>query len=331
MTLTRSPAPLMEIDFETVSDVATMGPLSMRDFYEIFISLAPLLRHVMSGGAFFSGTLLAGLALVLLLRRKRRCVGVVAVLLVTLGVVLRLASSTPEPAWLTVVWVLTVLSAVVAAYGVRRWGAFRRTVPASAVAFAVSSLASLAIELPWHLTPSPPASLCEKVFVIGDSFSAGIGREKCPWPTLLGEQCGVPVVNLASGGATVASAIRQVEGIAAEAGDGCVVVLEIGGNNMLRRRGAETFEGDLERLILAVKQRAGRIIMLELPLQPLSEPVGRAQRGLACKYGLELIPKRHFAAAVLSVGHTLPDNPHLSDAGHEAMARIVGDYLGGRL
>ena len=84
------------------------------------------------------------------------------------------------------------------------------------------------------------------------------------------------------------------------------------------------FERDLKKLI-ATSMRPGRIlVMFELPLLPHRIGYGRAQRRLAEKYGVILIPKRRFVS-VLRAGTS--DGLHLSPEGARAMAGLVARVL----
>ena len=85
---------------------------------------------------------------------------------------------------------------------------------------------------------------------------------------------------------------RKVEGLTL--GDG-VVLLEIGGNDVLGSTSARDYERDLDKLLGLLTAPNRQIIMFELPLPPFYNEFGRAQRHVAEKYRvLLLIPKRIF-------------------------------------
>ena len=66
--------------------------------------------------------------------------------------------------------------------------------------------------------------------------------------------------------------------------------------------------------------------MLELPLFPLQNAFGEAQRQVAAKYGVALLPKRCFAAVLGTEGAT-HDGLHLSQVGHDAMAKVIASVI----
>jgi biopolymer transport protein ExbD len=57
-----------------------------------------------------------------------------------------------------------------------------------------------------------------------------------------------------------------------------MVLLEIGGNDMLGAASGERFAGDLEQLLRRVTGPGRVVVMMELPREPLKADVGRAQR-----------------------------------------------------
>src|SRR5690606_2424870 len=154
---------------------------------------------------------------------------------------------------------------------------------------------------------------------IGDSVSAGTGEGEVPWPDVLARTRQVEVVNLAQMGATVASASRQAEALPAEGG---IVLLEIGGNDLLGPTSAAQFETGLETLLRRVTRPGRTVLMFELPLPPLRNTFGRIQRRLAARHGVPLIPRHVFMATLTSDAATL-DSVHLTERGHARLAETV--------
>lgn len=66
--------------------------------------------------------------------------------------------------------------------------------------------------------------------------------------------------------------------------------------------------------------------MFELPLPPLFNGYGYAQRALAAKHKVALIPRRLLASVLFSPDATL-DSIHLSDQGHQRLAESVAEIL----
>jgi acyl-CoA thioesterase I len=186
----------------------------------------------------------------------------------------------------------------------------------------------IALEFVAILAPNVPSGKYSRVYIIGDSISAGIGTEGItPWPLVLGQSRGVEIVDLSMPGATTDSALLAVQ--QCEFQDG-LVILEIGGNDMFGGVSPEWFESNLEKLLQRVSGPGRSVVMLELPLMPFHTDLGRVQRRLADRHNVTLIPKRFFANVLGSENGTI-DGLHLSNAGHERMSEMLWYLLGGSL
>jgi acyl-CoA thioesterase-1 len=178
------------------------------------------------------------------------------------------------------------------------------------------------LELPFHFAPRLAQQDNPPLLVIGDSISAGMGSgAKRLWPELLPQH--VVVHNLAQPGATARSAVKQAEQSPATVG---LVLVEIGGNDLLGETSPAQFERDLAQLLERVCNSQRTVLMFELPLPPLYNEFGRIQRRLAARHGVRLIPKRILMRVLAEGGATL-DSIHLSDAGHQRLAEAVWTIL----
>ena len=275
-----------------------------------------------TGIAFFVGigSILLAMAIFAFLRTERwkSC----GSLLATVGLTFVALSATPLP---------YALYAVAAAASVA-WLIAERAGPARARPWLrglVAGLCVLAVglEVPYWLPTQVPAMDRPTLYVIGDSVSGGISDSEADrlWPKVLGESRDVPVVNLAIGGATAATALQQAEKLPDAGG---LVLLEIGGNDMLGTTTSERFESDLDALLTRVVAADRVTLMFELPLPPFRNEYGRIQRRLAAKHGVRLIPKHVFCAVLTGDGMTV-DGIHLTRAGHLRMAADVWGIVRG--
>lgn len=197
---------------------------------------------------------------------------------------------------------------------VKRRGALR-------CAAAAVWVGAAALEAPHQLSPRLVPAGNPPLYVIGDSVSAGAGGESLLWTDLL--PAAVEVHNLAQPGATARSALKQCESIPDAGG---MVLLEIGGNDLLGSTAPREFERDLERLIERVAAPGRTVLMLELPLPPLMNEYGRIQRRLAARHGVRLIPKRVLMGVLATGGATL-DSIHLAPDGHRRLAAAMWQVL----
>jgi len=240
------------------------------------------------------------------------------------GIALILASGTPISAWLFWSWLIVLLVWLgLLTFSKESSSKFNIIVGLLAIIFSGTALIG---EWYYYKMPQLPKGGYHKLYIIGDSITTGIGgpSEKT-YPKIIHEKHGVEVVSLAIAGATAAdAALRQAPRIK----DGkAVVLLEIGGNDLLRSTKAYQFEMDLEMLLEKVARGEKLVIMLELPVLPWQSKYTKIQRKLAKKYGVVLIPKRFFVS-ILSPKEATTDGIHLSQTGHEFMADGLWELIG---
>jgi len=280
---------------------------------------------------------LAGLAVtfgVALWPRRRRPVRIAAFglgLLVCLSLVV--CSPIPCPTWfagLSLVWLMVLLWFVVRARARQKSGALPVTAtraPATAWLWFVAPWTWLAmallLEVPFHLWASPDPEV-STLLIIGDSVTAGLNDGEDTWPRQLARQVKLDVLDASQPGATLRSARQQNQLFGNQPG---LVVLEIGGNDMLEGLPVNTFEDHLEVLLSEVARPDRRLVMFELPLPPLCARYGDIQRRLAVRHGVWLIPKRSFSTVLTTFGSTV-DGIHLSAKGQSQMALLMQSLLG---
>jgi acyl-CoA thioesterase I len=284
-----------------------------------------ILKHVAGGGAFFTGAALLLLAVIWQWKRSPGGQPGVTVLW-TIGLVLILFSATPL-SWgyyvlagtVSVVWLMTGKSRPAEnrplVRRMRAWDMLFVAVWAGGVLW----------EIPFHLMPRLSPAAAPRLTVIGDSVTAGLGDGALrTWPELLRQREGLDIVDLSEPGANVATALRRVRDETPLPG---IVLIEIGGNDLLGETSAADFERGLDELLRQLHGEGRQLVMFELPLPPLENRFGQVQRRLAREHDVALIPKRVFLEVLLSSETTL-DSIHLNQAGHEAMARIVWELIG---
>lgn len=272
----------------------------------------PIVFHIASGQAFFTGVVLLALAAAFSNLAKswvRRAVPLVAVI----GVLAVVLSSTPILVW------SYCLAAVALAFWVgTAWQP--RIRKRASIGVIVSLAILLLLELPWHVTPRLDPAYGRSLTVIGDSVTAGMGENEArTWPELYAAAHEVTVQDLLEMGETAGSALKRVrrEEVTAD-----VVLLEIGGNDLLGGTSPENFERDLDDLLTALRQPDRQLMMFELPLPPFRHEYGYVQRRLASQHQVRLVPKRVFLGILAGEDSTL-DSIHLSQAGHDRMAECV--------
>ncbi|WP_437224233.1 SGNH/GDSL hydrolase family protein [Planctomicrobium sp. SH661] len=286
-----------------------------------------LLHHFVSGNAFFSGAacfLIAGL----LKQCGRSGASRFSFLFVLLGTILIFLSATPLPvpasvglAIVTLAWfALTRTSIPQVSQAEAEVPGKRRRLPSLFdVTYYGSWILAAGWELSWHQLPAPSTSAPQRLVVIADSITAGVGDETVPWPGLLAQEHGVEVVDFSRMGATVSSARDRIRQQPVPPG---IVLIELGGNDVLGTTSVAEFQSELEGLIQDIAGADREIYLFELPLPPLGNRFGQVQRNLAGKYGVKLIPKSVLADVILSEA-TTSDSIHLTQQGQDQLARAV--------
>ena len=190
---------------------------------------------------------------------------------------------------------------------------------------AVCSLGLLSLEYSGarvgEVTPVSSRSLV----VIGDSLSAGLGEgEGVPWPIQLGKQHAVQITNLAEAGATSRDGIEQARLAKRHPG---LVLVELGGNDMLGGRSARDFEIDLRQVLTTLRSDQRSVVLLEFPFLPGRNAWGVIQRRLASEFGCALISKSQLVDVLAAPGSTV-DTLHLSEVGHGRMGSMIWQTIG---
>lgn len=275
-----------------------------------------------SGAAFISGVGLVFAAVASLSFYKRKWAIPTATLGAILGLILIALSATPMPYWfyriagvVSLLWLVAERSERKTIQRCRPW--FRLTV------FLLWSGGILA-EIPFHIAPTLKPAGRPTLYIFADSVTAGMGDTSTEtWPRLLARSQSIDVQDHSQMGAKVGSMLRKAEKLSL--GDG-IILLEIGGNDLLGSTSIAEFDRDLEKLLVKICGPGRIVIMFELPLPPFSNEFGRIQRRLAKNYQVHLIPKRIFVS-VLTTNKATVDQVHLSPYGHELMAETVWSLI----
>jgi acyl-CoA thioesterase-1 len=164
----------------------------------------------------------------------------------------------------------------------------------------------------------------ERLCVIADSITAGLNDGEITWPRLFAERTGVKVLDASQPGATLRSALKQAEALN---DDQTPLMLEIGGNDLLSGVTLAEFSRDCEQLCQKVCAPGRVVWMCELPLPPGKSQFGAAQRRIARKYGVRLVPKRKVMRLLTAKGATV-DSIHLSPTGQELFCELIQNATG---
>jgi lysophospholipase L1-like esterase len=271
-----------------------------------------------SGRAFFYGIAVCLLGCFLKLLFKRTLIHSLARITLLTGVVLVVLSAAPFSLWMYGVF-FALLAWTVFRLGKAGKPAERRVYLLPLILLVAQSILMAGMEIRFSIAPTIPLAKSDTLFVLGDSISIGADPPGKNWPQLLGDSAKLKVRSFSAGGAKVEDALVGARRINQ---DDALVILEIGGNDLLSGTSIPKFRENLEKL-MALACGSHRIVaMVELPLPPFYNRYGMVQRALAKEHGVILIPKR-FMADVMSTSGATVDGLHFSNSGHILFARAL--------
>ncbi len=275
-----------------------------------------------SGLAFYLGVALLLVAQAVSLGRWRVC-RPIATAIALVGAFVVAASGTPLPIGLYLLGAALVLAWLIALQ--RRadiWAGRRKTLSALAIAVLIGSAAW---ESQYRQLPTLDTATSRRLYLFGDSLAAGASTSDTnTWPQLLAHDYQLELHNFSRPGATTAMALREAQ--RAAIADGLVLV-EIGGNDILGSTASADYEHALDALLRQLCLPGRQVVMFELPTPPLYNRFGQIQRRLAAQHGVHLIPKRVLMQVIARQGAT-SDSLHLNAKGHQQMAAAVWSVIG---
>jgi acyl-CoA thioesterase-1 len=170
-----------------------------------------------------------------------------------------------------------------------------------------------------------------RVLALGDSLTAphGVSPEQA-WPTLLAKKTGWAVVNAGVSGDTSAGALQRLPDLLEEHNPQLVLVT-LGGNDMLRRLPQSQTTANLSRMLALAKTHGAKAVLLATPKPSLA---GAAFNNLsAAEFYREVAKESQVPliedamAEVLSKTELKGDQLHPNAAGHALLAEKIFEGL----
>lgn len=174
----------------------------------------------------------------------------------------------------------------------------------------------------------PPGSM---VVALGDSLTAGAGvaREQA-WPDLLASRTGWEIVNAGVNGDTSSGALGRLPALLEEY-EPVLVLVALGGNDMLRRIPQEQTVANLGKVLDMVRAHGAKPVLLATPKPSVAGAVFQSlsaadfYRSVAEAHQVQLI--EDAIAEVLSDPAMKGDPLHPNAAGHAQLAQKIFDAL----
>jgi len=163
-----------------------------------------------------------------------------------------------------------------------------------------------------------------QVLALGDSLTQGAGvTPEQAWPNLLAQKTGWVVVNGGVNGDTSEQALRRLPGLL-EQHNPVLVLVTLGGNDMLRRLPEQQTVANLERILALIKAHGAKAVLLATP-DP--SPMRAAFRDLAAPdFYRKLAEAQHVPLIEDAIADVLSDPELKGDAVHpnaEGHARLA--------
>jgi len=170
-----------------------------------------------------------------------------------------------------------------------------------------------------------------RVLALGDSLTAGAGvADEEAWPVLLASRTGWVVINGGVSGDTSSAGLRRLPALL-EQHDPALVLVTLGGNDMLRRIPQQETIANLEQILSLIKAHGARPVLLATPQPSIAGAV--FQRLSAADFYRKIAEEQQVAliddaiADVLSAPQLKIDQLHPNAAGHARLSEEIFEEL----
>jgi acyl-CoA hydrolase len=162
------------------------------------------------------------------------------------------------------------------------------------------------------------------IVCLGDSITSGVGAAPGqPYPERLAARLGLPVINAGVPGDTAEDGLARVADALAQ--DPWLVIVELGGNDVLRRVPPERTEAALRQVL--ERLLAARVVPVLVELRvPFAARYGAIYEKLSDEYDVPLVED---ALHDILLDPALKSDPiHPNGDGYERLAEAVADEVG---
>jgi acyl-CoA hydrolase len=178
-----------------------------------------------------------------------------------------------------------------------------------------------------------PLAAGSTVLAFGDSVTYGTGAQPGEdWPTLLAAMTGWRIVNAGVPGDTAEAGKERIRGLLGELKPALVIV-EIGGNDFLRRRPAPVVREDVRSIVRQAKVAGAQVVLVAVPELSLLGALTRRpdDAALYAEIGRdEQVPViADVFSDILASPELCADQIHPNAAGYRKMAEGIAAALRG--
>lgn len=163
------------------------------------------------------------------------------------------------------------------------------------------------------------------IITLGDSITHGFGTSKGQdYSSLLAADVGEPVINLGINGNTTADALARIDEVINR--DPKLVIIFLGGNDVLRRIPAEETFSNLSKIIEQIQTTHARILLIAVPGGVIGDPYKSKFKDLAKQYDnkehpVVLVPE--FMSKMIGNMDIMFDAIHPNNKGHTKILEYI--------
>lgn len=163
------------------------------------------------------------------------------------------------------------------------------------------------------------------VLAFGDSLTYGTGaKPEDSYPAVLGELIGRNVVRAGVPGEMTNGGLARLPG-ALDDHQPRLVIVCLGGNDMLRKRPHESIEANLREILKAIKSRGVDAVLIGVPAPGLITSAPKFYAKLAQEFGIPY--EEGIVTSVLYSPELKSDPIHPNAAGYRKMAEAIAGLL----
>lgn len=164
-----------------------------------------------------------------------------------------------------------------------------------------------------------------QIIVLGDSIASGYGvTETEAFPSILSRQLGVPILNRGVSGDTTAAGLNRLQNDVLSA-EPWLVIVELGGNDFLRRIPKSETEQNLRQIITSIQDKGAIAILLGINMGLTGDSYQQIYDRVAKDTKAYLIPQV-LKGILDDTRYRQDDVIHPNPAGHALLAtRIAKD------
>jgi lysophospholipase L1-like esterase len=182
----------------------------------------------------------------------------------------------------------------------------------------------------WPVTNDPPRG-GTSIVAFGDSLTRCVGASEpeC-YPAVLSGLIGRPIISAGREGDTTESALRRLESDVF-VHDPRIVIVCLGGNNMLRRQKASEAVAPLREIVAAIQQRGAMVVLVGVEGYGIlgHDDYGTEWEKVAREMGCVWVPD--ILGGIVGNPPLMSDPIHPNAAGYRKFAekiyRMAGEYL----